>query len=108
MYMTLTGSDKDKVGRICQILPKVALRSLEVPQSGSNGLKKCPKVPQTGGKQADLQKPSKRGGDAHLVRFKVEPWSFCHPLKREGAYFEPIPIVFQHVFWSVREGGHGN
>ena len=51
MYMTLTGSDKDKVGRICQILPKVALRSLKVPQSGSNGLKKCPKVLKTGGKQ---------------------------------------------------------
>ena len=76
--MTLTGSDKDKVGRICQILPKVAS---EVPQSAS----KCLKVAQTASKsasnrpkQADLQKPSKRGGDAHLVRFKVELWSNLH------------------------------
>ena len=72
MYMTLTGSDKDKVGRIRQILPKVASECLKVPQSASNRLKKCPKVPQTGPNRPVLQKPSKRGGDAHLVRFKVE------------------------------------
>ena len=45
MYMTLTGSDKDKVGRICQILPKVAS---EEPQSASKWLKPPQKVPQTG------------------------------------------------------------
>ena len=43
--MTLTGSDKDKVGRICQILPKVAS---EEPQSAS----KCLKVAQTASKSA--------------------------------------------------------
>ena len=96
--MTLTGSDKDKVGRICQILPKVALRSLKVPQSGSNGLKKCPKVLKTGGKQADLQKPSKRGGDAHLVRFKVERWSFLRSVEFTSA--SPVPFLSGPWFCS--------
>ena len=60
--MTLTGSDKDKVGRICQILPKVAS---EVPQSAS----KCLKVAQTASKsasnrpkQACFAKTFKKGG----------------------------------------------
>ena len=58
MYMTLTGSDKDKVGRICQILPKVASECLKVPQSGSNRLKKCLKQAQTG----RFAKTLKKGG----------------------------------------------
>ena len=103
MYMTLTGSDKDKVGRICQILPKVASECLKVPQSASNGLKKCPKVLKTGGKQADLQKPSKRGGDAHLVRFKVELWSFCNPERAGRTVCLLCPFLFSCLFMAERK-----
>ena len=55
MYMTLAGSDKDKVGRICQILPKV-------PQSAS----KCLKVAQTASKSAP--KCSKQGANRPICK----------------------------------------
>ena len=57
--MTLTGSDKDKVGRICQILPKVAS---EEPQSAS----KCLKVAQTASKSAP--KCSKQGANRPICK----------------------------------------